>query len=163
MPRRSSRYQRAFARWLNVNRSRFLNLPVLRGTNSSKVQIVLENQPACLLVRLKNLEISVIWQGLAWDMLFHTHNSAVRVGSGYRDRMARDHTRLWPCLEAFWIDQMFEPFLAYVNEELAQASTIKLFGNYGEITWAELGNERNLTVNEEPIAEIPLHFRSKQL
>ena len=41
--------------------------------------------------------------------------------------------------EALWLDHLFRPFAAWVDERLAPAATLALFSTNGEgATWAEL-------------------------
>jgi hypothetical protein len=49
----------------------------------------------------------------------------------------------WPTREALWQDQLFEPFLKWVNERLAPATWLRLYGTKGG-TWAKLGNHENV-------------------
>ena len=64
---------------------------------------------------------------------------------GYRCTLCENATQTWTSREALWQDHLFEPLLDWVNETLAPATTLRLFGTRDEgCTWAELGSQEIL-------------------
>jgi hypothetical protein len=47
-------------------------------------------------------------------------------------------TGIFPTREAVWTDDIFEPFLNWVNDDLANASHLGLFGTPDYGSWAKL-------------------------
>jgi hypothetical protein len=66
---------------------------------------------------------------------------------------------VFPNLDALWRDHLFEPFLAWVNEELAEADAVGLYGSPSDgYTHARL-----LTTGElHPETFIPVRVRGQQ-
>lgn len=63
----------------------------------------------------------------------------VPVPGGYRCAWCLEFVSIWPTREALWREHLFEPLMSWVNDQLAPASHVLLFGRAGDATWAELG------------------------
>jgi hypothetical protein len=165
LPRRSPRYQRAFVRWFQANHSRFLVPVNLKKINAKTVVAQFTNHPDCLLISLNDwsLGVWVIWFGGVWDKLMDSDVHPVKTRGGYRCGACVPSNQVWPSLEAFWMDHLYEPFLAWVNDDFAQADSIKIFGSPDEGGCAKL-NQHCTPFNtpQKAAAEIPLHRTLKQ-
>ena len=78
-------------------------------------------------------------------MLISLDSCPEPVPGGYRCRLNLDFVEIWPTREAVWRNNLFEPFLWWVNNKLAQSCKLSLYGRPGESTWALLGHENDST------------------
>lgn len=139
------RIQRAFVRWFRENRSRFA-IPVrMTKITAAGILRTLPDHPDCVSAWLSRFELFVRadWNGVWWDRLIDLDTWPQPVPSGYRCTSCMDFVRNWPTREALWQEHLFDPFLLWVNEELAHSSQVLLYGRPGEITWARLGHEND--------------------
>ena len=157
------RIQRAFVLWFRENRARF-KVPVrLTTVTHAGIMLNFPSHTECLCVLLSrgDLSVHVKWQGVAWDMLISLDAWPEPVNGGYRCSLCLGEIEIWPTREAIWIDHLFEAFLSWVNECLATADTLRIFGERGSFTSAELNNHRKPSPDDHCIAEIPLLLKSK--
>ena len=145
-PKRSPRpkIQRSFVRWFKENRHRFNVQIQITEISGKRVELRFPQYPDVLSVWLLrwDLNVSVDWQGKNWDMLISLAAVPVATASGYRCALCENTCTTWPTRDALWQDELFEPFLKWVNERLAPATWLRLYGTKGG-TWAKLGNHEN--------------------
>lgn len=138
------RIQRAFLRWLRANASRFsVPVKVIRRTHRC-IDIGLENLNPCVNVFLTwEIGVEVSWQGECWDFLTFFEAAPEKTPQGYVCKMCEPEARtLYPSREALWTDHLFEPFLAWINDELVPARWLALYGARGKSTAAWLEKTR---------------------
>lgn len=134
------RIQRAFVRWFRENHNRFAVPVRLTKITGKGILLNFPKHPDCLSVWLSrwDLSVHVTWQEVWWDMLISLDAFPEQVPGGYRCRLHLNFDEIWPTREALWRHDLFEPFLAWVNEQLAQAYQLSLYGKPGSSTWALL-------------------------
>ena len=155
------RIQRAFVLWLRENRSRFFVPIQITEVNHSGIGLKFPNYPDCLSVGLSRFDLSVYveWHGIGWDMLISLDAVPERVPGGYRSVLNTDLEAVFPTREAVWRNDLFEPFLSWVNNKLACATALRLYGQRGESTWAVLFDEMDeLQESRSCMVNIPLPF-----
>lgn len=103
------------------------------------------NHPDCLSVWLSrwDLSVHVKSQEVDWDMLISLDSCPEPVPGGYWCGWNRDSVEISPTREALWCHDLFEPFLSWVNERLAHACQLSLYGKPDDSTWAELIDEQD--------------------
>ena len=144
------RNQRAFVSWLAENYTRFsVSVRICRITAKS-VTLIFPGYPTCLSVSLcaHSLNVNINWQGVNWDMLISLDAYITRTAGGYQCQlcMAEDteSSQFFPSREALWTDHLYEPFLKWVNEQLAPACWLQISGSSdGGITCAQLIQAEN--------------------
>jgi hypothetical protein len=134
------RIQRAFMMWFRESRSRSIVPLQITEVNHSGIGLKFPSHPDCLSVGLSRFDLSVYvdWEGIGWDMLISLDAIPERVPGGYRSVLNTDLEQVLPTREAVWRNDLFEPFLSWVNNELAIATALRLYGQRGESTWAIL-------------------------
>src|SRR6202035_1260234 len=66
-----------------------------------------------------------------------------RVAGGYICKCCLPEYRtVFADREALWADHLFEPFLEWVNNDLAKAKTLVLHGIACEVTWARILDDK---------------------
>ncbi len=154
------RIQRAFVRWLRGSRARFVVPVCLTKISKRNVELHFLNYPDCLSVSLSRDEINVHvnWLGDFWDMLVSLDVHAFRTQGGYKCEFCKhdygESIALFTSREALWQDHLFDPFLKWVNEELALARWLQMsvVAN-GGTTWAKL--IRDESALQEPERALP--------
>ncbi len=147
-PKRQARprIQRAFLRWFQENRHQFNVQIQLTKITDKGVRLHFPGYPDILSAWLSRWDLSVCvdWQGESWDMLISLDAIPESSPIGYRCTLCENAHSTWPTREALWRDHLFEPFLEWVNERLAPASWLRLYGTEGGgIRWAKLGSHQN--------------------
>lgn len=137
-------FQRAFVRWFQENCSRFAVPVRLASVTAKGVRLNFPNHPDCIFVWLNHMGLSVCvdWDGTCWDMLISLDVSEKAVPGGYRCELCEDANSSWLTLEALWQNHLYEPFLSWVNNELAPAHRLMIFGDHLTVSWATLCNEK---------------------
>ncbi len=83
--------------------------------------------------------IAVEWDGVGWDMLRYFETYPMRILGGYVcSECPEDDRPVFPSREALWCAEVFEPFLEWVNHDLAGAAALSISGTPGRATWARL-------------------------
>lgn len=139
MPRRM--IQRAFLKWLEENRARFaVEIKLGRRTDN-----VLEftfagiNRAISGALTTWEINVTVMLEEECWDFLLSLDAEPKRVQGGYVcDLCPRDSRPIFPDRPSLWGAELFEPFLEWVNDNLAKAKWLALHGNPGYATWARL-------------------------
>ena len=100
------RYQRAFVRWFDENRSSF-EIPVrVTKITARGVELKFKNHPDCLTVFLSSdeLNVHVNWQGRCWDILISLDAYIAHPPDGYQCKLCMDDhpesATLFPSREA---------------------------------------------------------------
>jgi hypothetical protein len=137
---RRPHFQRAFVEWLKFNASRFLVSVRISCVNSQGVALCFPDHPPYLAVWLDQagLNVSVEWQGECKDLLLSLDAVPQFEHGIYRCSLCVDADQSWPTLAALWCDHLYEPFLSWVNGELATARKLRIYEIEGGSTWAEL-------------------------
>ena len=139
MPRRM--IQRAFLIWLEQNRSRFAIEIELGRRTDTDLEFTFAGINGALIGVLTTWEISVyvIHQGENWDCILDVNAEPKRVLGGYVCDVCPPESRpVFQSRPALWADHLFKPFLDWVNESLAKAKWLGLYGRRGYATWAKL-------------------------
>jgi hypothetical protein len=153
---RRPRIQRAFEHWFKNNNTRFA-VPVFVTKISGKgIELRFQNYPDCLSVWLGlfSLSVHVNWQGHWWDMLMDLDASIITTHDGYKCELCLfqhgNSAKIFPSKEALWQDHLFEPFLQWVNEDLAPARWLQISGFASGSTSARLIRNNNDLKKPDP-------------
>ena len=133
--------RRVFLIWLEQNRSRFAIEIELGRRTDTDLEFTFAGIHSALIGVLTTWEISVyvIHQGENWDCILDVNAEPKRVPGGYVCKLCPPESRpIFPNRPALWTDHLFEPFLEWVNESLAKAKWLGLYGRRGYATWAKL-------------------------
>jgi hypothetical protein len=139
MPRR--KIQRAFLTWLEQSRSRFaIDVKLGRRTDRLLEFSFVGVTPGIKgFLNTREIEIFVIYEGDYWDILVDFDADPKRVLGGYICEACPPASRnIFPNRTALLADHLFEPFLEWVNNDLAKAKWLSLHGNPGFATSARL-------------------------
>jgi hypothetical protein len=106
------------------------------------------------------LEVFVDWEGSNWDLILNLDCEPVRRADGYIcDLCPPEDRKVFSSREALWRDHLFEPFLEWINEQLAQADVIGLSGSPGEgMTRATLLRSSAIPEDDPPGFCVPLRL-----
>ncbi len=141
-PRR--RIQRAFVDWLSESRDRF-SIPVMMRRTDHVIDFSFEGiHPAIqgALVNWEELNVAVDWQDVCWDLIISLDVSPEKTEGGYICTMCDpDKRTVFPSKEALWRDHLFEPLLKWVNDDLANAHWLGIYGTEGA-TWVKLRHDK---------------------
>lgn len=75
------------------------------------------------------ITVSVESQGTYWDTILDLDASPKRIPGGYVcDFCPAQDRPVFPSPEALWRDHLFEPFLEWINNDLAKADAISITG-----------------------------------
>ena len=131
----------SFIQWYAANEDKFaIKLELLKPTDAC-LDVGFRAINAILTAHLVEDEVSVavMSQGTFWDTILHLDALPKRVPGGYVcDFCEEEYRRIFPSLEALWRDHLFEPFLEWVNDELAKAVAICISGTPDWVGWARL-------------------------
>lgn len=127
-----NRVYRAFLKWRKSVRSR-ISIPIrMRGYMDEYVHFSFDGITSAIFVMLNSQEITVTvdWEGRNWDTIFNAEVNPRRSRLGYIcEHCQPGSRRVFPTLEALWRDHLFEPFLSWLNYELAVSDVIGLCGS----------------------------------
>jgi hypothetical protein len=140
LPRR--KIQRAFLSWLEENRGRLaLDITLGKRTDTAQEFSFVGINPA-ISGALTTYEIMVlaIRDDHSWDFLFDVEAEPKRApGGGYVCDLCRPEARqVLADRPALWTDPLFEGLLEWVNESLARAKWLTLYGSPGQASWSRL-------------------------
>lgn len=139
--KRRRRWQKAFFEWYGDNEERFaIKLELLRRTDTHLdvgFRGISRVITACIIC--DEITISVEWQGFFWDILRDFETYPQRVPNGYVcSECPEDNRPVFSSREALWRAEVFEPFLKWVNHDLANAVAVSISGTPDEASWARL-------------------------
>ena len=145
-PRKARRrLHRTFFRWLHDNQSRFVTpqFRIIKRTDRFLAFTIPGLNPALSFgLSTWELGVHVEWQNTWWDALVFFESWPEAVSEGYICTLCEPNERTtYPSREALWINDDFEPFLAWVNAELTPTRQLALYGKPNHSTWAELVTE----------------------
>lgn len=144
------RIQRAFFAWLIRNRDRLSFDLLIEGRTDSFIEFsfVGVNRAISAALTPYGITVSAEWNGDCWDFLMDHDSYPKRGPAGYFCPLCLDYfhethpgeasTKIFPSREAVWADDIFEPFLEWVNGDLANATYLGLFGDPDYGSWAKL-------------------------
>ena len=91
-------------------------------------------------LHIYGLDVEVLWQNVSWDLVLSLDAAPERISMGYVNMFTLPEYRMpYATREAFWRGEVFEPFESWVNNTLASANAIRLWGSEGSgATWAKL-------------------------
>ena len=120
---RIKQFHRAFLQWLDINQSRFITPAfVIPDDNSCFVRFTLPGLHKALGFALYSRGIAMYykWQGVLWTLkTFEAFPVDAEDQKGFVDGLCQaECAAVYPSREALWAEQVFEPFLAWVNREL---------------------------------------------
>ena len=147
-PELQTEIQEAFIAWLATNKNRFI-IPCSAGIRDDySLIILLQDVNPIIQISLndRDLVAATEWQGKCIDFLFSFESCPTELadGSYYCELCAEDPPRVFATLEELWINDLFEPFLIWVNEKLVPSPWLSL--NYiGRSTYAMLLQENPTT------------------
>jgi hypothetical protein len=106
------------------------------------------------------LEVFVDWEGSNWDLILNLDCEPVCRADGYVCSMCLpEDQKMFPGREALWRDHLFEPFLEWINEKLAQADVIGLYGSPEKgMTRAALLQSSAIPKDDPPGVCVPLRL-----
>jgi hypothetical protein len=137
------RIQRAFALWFD-EAATHLTVPVRLGRRTDQYWEMTfggETTPvlsACL--HSYGIDVEAHWQNVLWDLVLSLDAAPERMSTGYVNMFTLPEYRMpYATREAFWRGEVFEPFASWVNDTLASAHAVGLWGSEGSgATWAKL-------------------------
>ena len=135
------RMHKAFLKWHAENQARFVvRLELLKRTDDC-LDIGFRGISRVLSATVTDDEIivAVNWDGICWDLLQDFETYPKRVPGGYVCRECPANIRpVFPSRSGLWRAEVFEPFLQWVNQDLARAEAVSISGTRGRMTWASL-------------------------
>jgi hypothetical protein len=135
------RSHRAFLQWYAENRENFaIDLELLKRTDT-RLHIGFRKISQIITATLAYdaISIAAVWDGHCWDMLHFFETYPKRVPNGYVcDQCPENDRPVFSSREALWRAEVFEPFLEWVNRDLANAVAVSISGTPNSFTWAGL-------------------------
>ncbi len=152
-------FQREFIKWLAETEHSFsFPLRIIRRTERGiEMKLLGVNSAIWISLRSTEINVGVTWQGKFLDFLVSNDCVAPQhTSSGYICKYCENEERkTYSSRENLWRDHLFEPFLDWVNNELANAEFIGIYGSIESgATWAKLVQE--LRPQEGGMALIPI-------
>ena len=140
--------QGAFIAWLATNKDRFL-IQVSAGIRDDRsLTILLQGVNPIIQISLNDRDLVAATElhGKCIDLLFSFESCPEQLANGgYYCKLCTDEPqRVFESLEDLWIDHLFKPFLAWVNEKLAPSPWLSL-NDVGGTTYAMLLQETPTT------------------
>jgi hypothetical protein len=147
------RIQRAFFQWWHSQRDRFAVPLHVVSRRADRLELGIVGLTPLITITLTwEICAAVQRQGQWWDLILSLEALPHRTPKGYICEMCdADGRTIYPSRETLWIDHLFEPFLHWVNDELANAHWLALYLSVGG-TWAKLVT----AVDEEAFHCVPL-------
>jgi hypothetical protein len=131
----------AFFQWSAANERKFaIKLELLEHTGSG-LHISFHGINRILTAHLSEHEITVsaVSRGTYWDTILDLDALPKRVPGGYTCELClEEHRCIFRSVEDLWRDHLFEPFLQWVNDDLAKAEVISISGTPDAVGWAHL-------------------------
>lgn len=135
-----ARIQRAFQQWLVEHADEFAIPLQFVWRHDRHVMMMLQGLDAAVWVMLNSwgINVGITWQGEFWDFLISEDIMIRRTPQGYYCKLCETTPqKYFPCREQLWCRHQFDLLLGWVNDDLAQARYIALYGSDGG-TWARL-------------------------
>jgi hypothetical protein len=138
-PRR--RWQSVFLRWYSDNQDRFvIKLELLKRTDTHLYIGFGEiSRVITAMIRHNQIAIYAEWLGFCWDILREFETFPKKVSGGYTcSQCPEDNRPVFDSSDALRRAEVLEPFLEWVNGDLANAAAVSLSGTPDEASWARL-------------------------
>jgi hypothetical protein len=135
------RFHAAFFRWYAANEQKFaVKLELLmRADKFLHIGFCNISRIVTALVTSDEISIQINWNGINWDVIRWFEVFPKRVPGGYvGDFIVQDDSPIHPSRQELWRKEIFEPFFAWVNNDLARANAIAVSGDPSLSTWARL-------------------------
>jgi len=142
MPRRM--IQRAFLKWFELNRPRFAIEIKLGRRTDRNLELSFAGINGAVTAALTTYEINVYveYESYNWDMILSVDSVPIRIEGGYYCAFCLPESRsIFPDRLSLYTDHLFEPFLKWVNDDLAKAKWLMLEGKPDHATSARLMEE----------------------
>ncbi len=129
--------------WLIRNRHHLAFDLLIEGRTDRFIEFSFVGVNRAISALLNTNEIAVLAElkGECWDLLMDWDSSPACGPTGYFCRSCLDHfrdtnpgeefTKFFPSREAVWADDIFEPFLRWVNDDLAKAKWLGILRRMG--------------------------------
>lgn len=128
--------------WLQSNSHRLITPIRLKSRTDRIMVFVLPERDAKFEIQLSRWEINVavMNEGECWDYLVCIEAIPERGNDGsYRCTLCLDEViDRYESREQLWVQHMFEPFLEWMNREMATDRAVVMHGITGRTTWANL-------------------------
>ena len=151
-----------FYNWLEGDAAKRLAIPLVIGKwKDEYLEFAFTGITPAISVTLDawNLCVQVEWEGTNWDVILDLDTEPQSVDGGVVCGWCEPEDRIiFPSEVELWRDHLFEPFLAWVNDELATADLLCLYGERDHMTWAKLEKCKGV-YREFPVAGIPVRVR----
>jgi hypothetical protein len=153
------RIQRAFHAWYRANQHKFLLQLDFTRRSDHKISFgfvgIDRTIYACLRDRDLSVYVAAPQSKEIVDMLISLDVSPKRVPGGYICTSCDPDTRLtFPTREAVWIQDLFEPFLKWVNEHLAPATKLHMYFSEGSSRYATLIVEDGTETDQQETSDL---------
>jgi hypothetical protein len=140
---RKKLFEQTFMAWLATESQRF-SLPVsVKSASPEEIELRVQGIHPAISISLGSSEINIgiLWDSEWWDYLvwLDCYEEPAPGGVGFVNSIVLPEYRIaYPTLEALWCAEVFEDFLTWINEDLAQASEVAMWQTSGGSTWARL-------------------------
>ncbi len=149
---------RTFESWLKQNRKRFSHQPVI--VRRTKRSYVLRFSGVTPHVEWHihhgrgnhvSSVIVVMYRDECWDILFDSDLQERRTldGKYYCEMCNPEHRKVYASREGFWISHAFEPMLEWTTREFKSSNHLRLTGEKGRWTAAQIVKVEDLATNPE--------------
>ena len=164
-------FRLAFLKWLHAEAARFA-LPLSIGmVEPTRTELRLEGVHPAIWVSLQEnneINVGVDWDGSGWDLLLWLDacEQPGPGGVGWIDySLLPEFQIIHQTAEELWHVNVFEPFLRWINDDLAHATHLAMWRSPNDATWARLTRDgkilgTNWTIEadgEGPTHLLPLH------
>jgi hypothetical protein len=138
----ASSFRPTFLSWLHAESHRFA-LPFSVGIEKpDDTKLYIEGLHPAISIQLREFEINVFveWDGICWDQILWLYWNPIPVsGGGWIDEsLLPEFQIVHPTCEGVWRAGAFDEFLTWINEALAQATHVAVWGSADECTFAKL-------------------------
>jgi hypothetical protein len=162
-----SEFQEAFLAWFREEPNRF-KLPVSVGAvTSTRIELRIQGIHPAIYTSIEDhseINVYVEWDGVGWDQLlwlFADETPDVGGVGWIDDSVLPEFWVIHPTREALWRENVFEDLAAWINEDLAHATHLAMWGSADDATWARLVRDGKVLRAGWTIAEnggMPTHF-----
>lgn len=118
----TKQFHQTFFQWLDVNQSRFATpaFEILGGHRVVRLTMPGLHKALHFALYSRGIAMSYVWQGVLWTLkTFEAFPVDADDQKGFVDGLCLDECPVVnPSRESLWAEQIFEPFLAWINREL---------------------------------------------
>lgn len=143
-----ARFRAAFLDWLHLASGR-LALPVSADvTSPTSTEVRIRGVHPAIGISLEggsDFSAWVEWEQVSWDSWLWLDVYEEPVSGGWVNTITlEEYQVVHPTLESLWAADVFEPLLAWINDYLAPATHIAMWGSADDATWARLVRDRKI-------------------